>query len=382
MKKLDYRWTKTGLKGQYVDGHEHEDVVAYRQKVFLPAVKGFRQRARDWSCEDQADQPFPRPNERHVVMWFHDESTFYANDRRKSGWVHKTETAVPYAKGEGPSQMVADVISADYGWLRSPDGKEQAWVFFKAGKNREGYFTSDEILEQATKVMDILDKHYPNEDHVLVFDNATTHTKRADGALSARYMPKFTSSPKKNWGVEVNMRGENGKPVYGPDGKILKLKIRMEDAMFADGQKQALYFEDGPKAGLFKGMAVLLQECGLVEKSKLNTECKKFKCKSGATNCCCCRVLYNQPDFVSTKSLLEEACEVRGYSVLFLPKFHCELNFIKQCWGFAKQIYRQYPASSKEANLERNVLSALESVPLENMRKCAIFSYHCYSYFF
>ena len=28
MKKMDYRWTKTGLKGQYVDGHEWEDIVA------------------------------------------------------------------------------------------------------------------------------------------------------------------------------------------------------------------------------------------------------------------------------------------------------------------------------------------------------------------
>ena len=36
MRKLDYRWTYSELKGQYVDGHEREDVVNYRQKVFLP----------------------------------------------------------------------------------------------------------------------------------------------------------------------------------------------------------------------------------------------------------------------------------------------------------------------------------------------------------
>ena len=36
--------------------------------------------------------------------------------------------------------------------------------------------------------------------------------------------------------------------------------------------------------------------------------------------------------------------------------------------GFAKNIYRHYPASSKEADLENNILAALESVPLENMR--------------
>ena len=31
--------------------------------------------------------------------------------------------------------MVSDFISADYGWLRSPDGLEEARRLFKAGKN-------------------------------------------------------------------------------------------------------------------------------------------------------------------------------------------------------------------------------------------------------
>jgi hypothetical protein len=35
MKTLDYCWTYTP-KGQYVDGHEREDVMAYRQNIFLP----------------------------------------------------------------------------------------------------------------------------------------------------------------------------------------------------------------------------------------------------------------------------------------------------------------------------------------------------------
>jgi hypothetical protein len=40
--------------------------------------------------------------------------------------VYKDETPVPYVKGEGPLQMVADMVSAGYGWLQSPDGKEEA----------------------------------------------------------------------------------------------------------------------------------------------------------------------------------------------------------------------------------------------------------------
>jgi len=172
-----------------------------------------------------------------------------------------------------------------------------------------------------------------------------------------------------NWGVEVNVWNENGKPVYGSDGKILKTKIQMEDATFADGTKQVLYFEpEHPKAGLFKGMAVILEERGLINKSKPHAQCKNFKCLPGQSSCCCRRALYNQPDFVQVESLLETTCKARGFSVIFLPKFHCELNFIEQCWGFAKQIYRHYPPSSKEADLEQNVLSTLESVPLDSMR--------------
>ena len=155
-----------------------------------------------------------------MIVWYHDELTFYANDHCKSQWVPKDKTAVPQPKGDGASQMVADMVSADYGWLCSCDGKEEVRVFFKAGKNQEGYFTNEDILEQANKAMDILEKNYPNESHVLVFDNATMHTKCADGAHSARNMPKFTSKHEQIWGVEMNLHDEHGKPIYGTDGKL------------------------------------------------------------------------------------------------------------------------------------------------------------------
>jgi hypothetical protein len=113
-----------------------------------------------------------------------------------------------------------------------------------------------------------------------------------------------------------------------------------------------------------------LEERGLVAESKLNMSCKGFKCEKGATNCCQRRVLYNQPDFTEGESALEIACKARGFEAVFLPKFHCEMNFIEQCWGHSKRVYCQYPPSSKEADLERNVLAALESVPLVTMRRC------------
>jgi hypothetical protein len=292
MWKLDYRWTYSELKGQYVDGHEREDVVKYQNEVFLPRWANVKARSWDWAN----GQPDPLPHEWRIVLWFHDKSTFYANDQHISRWIHKGEKPTPYAKGEGTSEMVADLVSADFGWLWLPDGKEETRVLFKVGKNQEGYFMAEDILKQAEKAIDILEKYYPDQDHVLVYDNASTHQKRPDGSLSARKMPKFTSKPESNWLIEVNAVDANGRQIYAPNGKVLKTKIQMEDATFADGTKQPLYFPLGhEKEGLFKGMQVIMQERGLPTEGLL-AQCPDFKCPNkGSTDCCCRQIGSTSP---------------------------------------------------------------------------------------
>ena len=161
---------------------------------------------------------------------------------------------------------------------------------------------------------------------------------------------------------------ENCNQVYGTDGKVLKMKVRIDNAKFTDGSPQSLYWPEGHEhAGIFKGVAAILVKHGFAHAFKLWAQCKDFKCAADATDCCCRQILYNQPDFVAVPSTLEKLCRQHGYQVLFLPKFHCELNFIKQCWGFSKCLYCQYPATLKEADLEQNVVSTLDSVPLDVM---------------
>jgi hypothetical protein len=36
--------------------------------------------------------------------------------------------------------------------------------------------------------------------------------------------------------------------------------------------------------------------------------------------------MYSQPDFTSVESRLESSCRVRGFHVIFVPKYRCELN--------------------------------------------------------
>jgi hypothetical protein len=153
LQALGYRYQSTP-KGQYVDGHEREDVVNYRKQVFLPKWKEFMDNMAVW--DKDLKEHLPSGEGKRVIAWFHDESVFYAHDRRKKGWYHKDASAKPYTKGEGASLMIADFVSADFGWLTSPDGKRSARRLFKPGKNRDGYFSNEDIIEQADEAINIL----------------------------------------------------------------------------------------------------------------------------------------------------------------------------------------------------------------------------------
>ena len=375
MTKLGYRWVKKH-RGLYFDGHEREDVVDYCQNHFLPTWNSLLPRMQKWNKNGNQEPLNLATGVKTVVPWFNDESIFYGNDRRQSGWVHKDASPEPYKKGEGASKMFAEFFSPDYGYLTSHDGSKSARVIWKPGKNGDGYFDNEDFLKQVDMAIDILTEDYPDEDHLLVFDNATTHLKRPEDALSASKMPKFTSREGSNWGVEVTKRDEAGKIIYGPDGKPLKTKIWIADGWF-NGQQQSFYFEEGhPQAGVFKGMAVILQEWGYANASSLRAQCKGFKCPQAPQaaaetdqppNCCCRHLLYSQPDFVNVKSLLEEHCEKRGFMVLILPKYHCELNPIEMVWGRAKYYYHLNPPSTKEEDVERYAMAALAAVTIDEM---------------
>ncbi|KAF8231394.1 hypothetical protein L208DRAFT_1025867, partial [Tricholoma matsutake] len=158
------------------------------------------------------------------------------------------------------------------------------------------------------------------------------------------------------------------KLVYNANGSIVKEKFQMGDMVLPNGTLQSFYFVEGHQhhAGVFKGTTIL-EEHGFKDASKLQVECKNFKCVPPAIDCCCHRVLFNEPNFAHVDTILEETCSVHGFQVIFLLKFHCELNFIEQCWGYAKRLYRLNPESSREDHLERNALTALDAVPLDSI---------------
>ncbi|KAF8576974.1 hypothetical protein K439DRAFT_1649191 [Ramaria rubella] len=326
LKWLDWHYGQK-RNGMYIDGHERPDVVKYHTEF----IQGFRYKGRF-----------------RLILATHDESTFYANDRRKTKWIHSSEKAVRERKGEGALLMVSDFLTLEWGRLK--DAEElligltysEARIVFKAGKNQDGYFTADDLRKQVEMAIDIFEiKTNHTATGLFVFDNAPSHQKRAPDALSARKMPK---GPKADW-------------THHKDGP------RMRYASFADGTPQCLYFPvEHPMLGWFKGMEVTTKERGQWPDNGLNVQCPGFKCEPDSRDCCCRRLLFTAPDFVAQKSYLEEYITSRGHICDFYPKFHCELNFIEQYWGAAKYHYCSTSKTNDIKTMEENMLACLDKV--------------------
>ena len=224
-----------------------------------------------------------------------------------------------------------------------------AHIIFKAGKNLDGWFSSEDLLAQVDTAINVFEGH-TNEfaTGLFLFDNAPSHQKRTLDALSTRKMPK---NPHATW------RQHKDAPKRHTTTFILGHQMVTQDFYFPDD-----YHDEGLR-GWFKGMENVIQEQQLWPAKGLNAQCEGFKCVPGKTDCCCCCLLFTQPDFIAQKSHLEELITSHGHICDFYPKYHCELNFIEQYWGAAKFRYRSTPKTTDIDEMEKNVIACLNEVP-------------------
>ncbi|KAJ7676450.1 hypothetical protein B0H17DRAFT_910507, partial [Mycena rosella] len=111
---LGYRFSEA-KKGQYSDGHEREDVVCERDTKYIPAIKRLERQMQRFD-RDGKEEFGPHREGKQVIVWYHNESNFYAHDRKVKNWHHKDTAAKFRKKGDGHSLMVADFVSVDFRW--------------------------------------------------------------------------------------------------------------------------------------------------------------------------------------------------------------------------------------------------------------------------
>ena len=185
--------------------------------------------------------------------------------------------------------------------------------------------------------------HGPGDQALIMVDNSQGHSAYGEDAL-------LTSRMNTNPG---------GKQARMWDGWFMKNSVKVAQAMvFPPNHSQ---FPNQPK-----GLRQVLVEHG-IDVHKLQGKCKS-KCDLAVKDCCCKCILEGQPDFAEQKSLIQEVIEAHSHLCIFLPKFHCELNFIEFFWGSVKK-YLCKNCDYTFDTLKANVPKALESVKLETIRR-------------
>ena len=140
-------WIYSRNKKGYIDGHEREDVVQYREQVFIPRFLSIFPSLRKY--DDDVEVIKLEAGGRRILIT-HDESTFNSNDGGTYAWKPKgTEWLRPKSRGQG--LMVSDFLTAAQGRLTytDPSGNRiLACKIIKYGKNNDGWWDSEKMIQQ------------------------------------------------------------------------------------------------------------------------------------------------------------------------------------------------------------------------------------------
>jgi hypothetical protein len=307
--------------GIYFDGHEREDVVAYR-KQFLDRIKSYLPRMRQWDGEDM-NVLIPNPElGPEIAMVSQDESLFKSHDGPKNVWM-QNGTYRFMIKNPGRGYHCSGFVCACHGLF--------SLVYLKIGKQHDGYWTCTMLQEQLEKeVIPKFEELHPGMIMLCLFDNSQNHLMKEPGTADVSMFPAMDGGKR----VPNNL-----KPGYYFNESGAKVE-------------QSFYRADG-KA---KGLDSILSERGVCI-LKLNNDQKKAK-------------LCEFEDFQLRTGWLRKTLETKGHLYDNYPKFHCEFNFIERIWGKAKRYLRDN-CKYNYADLVENVPIALslENIPLPEIQR-------------
>ena len=136
MHKMGFRYLRY-KKGTFVDGNDREDVVEYRG-MFLRKMNALESTHQPPPLPgDNLHHPFSIGNpsaQRKLVVIFHDESVFHANEDHVCSWTENGRMKLK-PKGPGRGIMISDFVDEHEGFLRLSDEDLQ-------GSNREIHHSS------------------------------------------------------------------------------------------------------------------------------------------------------------------------------------------------------------------------------------------------
>ena len=352
LKELGFEKKRRQKGSAYVDGHERADVVAARNEYVETWFNSFQPRLIHYKGPNLAEMEVPDvQGQRILVDVYQDETCFFANDGAREVYLAEGEQSL-LPKSQGNSYMYSGFICSCHGPLRlseeqqraNPGVRPDACQFFEPGKNPDGYFCNEHLVEQAQNAMKVCDILHPPDKYqaVFIFDHSTTHEKMPDDALVAN---------------RLNIKDGGKKVKLMRDGWIVK----------ADGTKEPFKMQKEVDGKLVqKGLETIAKERGMPWPPEpvpgITGKDRKRRWARIA--------LSKQPDFVAqqSSSRLKEVIEGSGHLFSFLPKFHCEFNPIEMYWALLKQ-YTRRNCDYTWKGLKQSLPLAIASVSITVIRR-------------
>ena len=229
---LKLGWNGKEVKrGFYQDGHEREDITAYRQNIFVPRIQALTTRMIEWDDSLEPISTVLEPDTKPGVFVTHDKCTFNSNDGRKQIWIHKDHAPI-CTKGGGQGLHVSDFLT--------PVGRLGGGVVCEILKcSGDVWWTDEHMLKQLIdKEIPAFEAAFPGCQGVFAFDNAKIHQKHHPDALQASNV-KLTPGGKNT----VLIRNGYFSSLDNPNA------VQVQTMILPHGR--------------LKGLKIILQECGL-----------------------------------------------------------------------------------------------------------------------
>ena len=311
-------------------------MVQYRKR-FVEKMEQYMKRMATYEGPNM-DITIPPDSENgpEIVLVVHDECCFNSHEGKNTIWVEKGKTPLR-PKGKGRSYMVSEFLCQCHGHMQlTPEQAAQLPVPLQhtiaqrtltPGVNEEGYWKGEHVVaqlkEEAIAIFNIL---HPGKVALFMFDNSSNHN------------------------------------VFAPDALKCE-KLNLSDG--GAGGKERSIMRDGMHNGIPQPMHINGKQLGLQSilggRALWIDKMKKDEAMA---------IVRELPDFKGQLPWIKETVLTAGHLVIFLPKFHCEFNWIERYWGAAKKYTRKYCDYTWEG-LMATVPAALQSVSLAKMRKFA-----------
>ena len=333
-------------------------------------------------------------------------------DGQKYAWCCKSkEIARLRKKGEGRGVMVSGFINRKEGFLSVTEEqlrkvnekrgrgnevkrmetvdigegkKTYSFCYFNYGQHKEGYWDSDDMIEQTQDYIDLWEVKYgtPAEGGgrlLLWYDWSSGHSKMPETAWNPREMnikpggggasaeavrkmsPRIRVMRAYPLPIPLPCWSQHAIDEWMASSEYNKPNMIRNYPDLKSGDYQELFFKEGefpywldPRTtsqptidsylGQPKGLRQLLFERGLwrpgmtldggrTVRGVRQPRVMELSAKD---------VMAEQQDIAKQKSALQLSIEKRGHYCIFLPKYHCELNPIENVWAKCKRYVREH----------------------------------------